>query len=330
MPHHEFEYARIMTKEELKQYFNYFITLHQKNKNKAYDFLESVKQQVVDAYYKHEETCIQTHENKIKALYHETICWTEKKCMQCGSKLRQISGEFGQFWGCPKFRDGGQHTRFSLDHDNNLNHKKRYTKIKIGLHWATDLLRSLNYSDSIKASDLLAFFEKCGLEDLRVKYENISSFKAISSYPFAKMQSNKEEDETVNTLRPLFKTVKYQLGIKYKIKGGKENVAVIDLIASTNELVFVIEIKRRPFDINEEQLSLYHQLVSFTLKQQNDTRPCIGAFIVSNPELMISSSWLKTPFALYPHIQSLKGDSNKVIKYLKSRAYIGVSDTGAV
>jgi hypothetical protein len=322
MSDREIEYANIMTPDELNQYLAYFINRNKKNKTKASEFLESVEQEVINSYYKHEETCVKTYNDRAKALTHEIKCWKEKKCTLCDSKLRKVTGEFGQFWGCPNFRDGRSHTRFSLDHDVMFSHKESYTKIKIGVHWATDLLRNLNYPEFIKASDLLSFFEKCGLQDLRLKYEGKVSLQGISSYPQAKAASRKEEKEIIETLRPLFEKNAPQLGIKYKLRGDKEQVAIIDLIASNSNLVFVFEIKRGPIDIDEDQLLLYHQLVTFTLKQVGDSRPCFGTFIVYNPELFISSSWLKTPFALYPNIQALISNSNKVIDYLKNHAFI--------
>lgn len=106
------------------------------------------------------------------------------------------------------------------------------------------------------------------------------------------------------------------------MNGEKEKFAIIDLIASSPNFVLVVEIKRGPLDINEDQLSLYYRLVTFTLQQAKDIRPCFAVFLVYNPELILSSSWLKTPFALYPNIQSLIRNPGKVIDYLKNCAYI--------
>lgn len=325
MSDREIEYANIMAPDELNQYLAHFINRNKRNKTKASEFLESVEQEVINSYYKHEETCVKTYNDRSKALTHEIKCWKEKKCVLCDSKLRKITGEFGQFWGCPNFKDGRTHKRFSLDYVVILSHKESYTKIKIGVHWATELLKDLNCPEFIKASDLLSFFEKCGLQDLRSKYEGKVSLQGISSYPLAKAASRKEEKEIIDTLRPLFEKVVSQLGIKYKKRGNKEKVAIIDLIVSTPDLVFVLEIKRGPLDINEDQLALYHQLVTSALNQQNDARLCIGVFIVCNPELMLNSPWFKTPFASYPNIQALNGSPHKVIAYLKSRAYIDPS-----
>lgn len=280
------EYANIMTKEEFAGFFSSISRNYELKKIRAIDILNQNKDILIAAYQELEEAQVQKYHEEFKALRHLKNLWEEKTCDICGSKLRLVEYEYGTFWGCPNFRDKSQkHRTFPADYDDVVIEKYANLGVRIKVTWVTDILRKHSLNGRITASDLLHFFENvCYLEDLREKYGYKKSTESISGYTKAKKHSSKEEKEIIQHLTKLFPKASSQTGIRYKLEGATEKVAIIDLILSDDDSVNVIEIKRGALDIREDQLQLYHSLISFILKKSIDARICRSLFVVYNKE----------------------------------------------
>lgn len=307
------EYAKIMEQIELKEFFDSIKKLSESKKTIADEYLYENQDSFIKAYYEYEEIQIkeyQKQKNEINELYD---CWLKKVCFGCSSTLKLIDSDYGKFWGCTNFRDKSkEHKNFSLNYEEIHKSRKKGVKVRINAHWATDILKITNSRNKIKASQLLRFYEEIGIDDLRVKYGYKETIKSISGYVTAKRNSFKEELEITEKLSEHFPKHKSQLGIRYKLKSEIERVAIIDFILSDDKDVYVIEIKRSVYDIKQEQLKLYFELMDYIMNDVNDERNCRALFIVYNKETYSFNNDEK--YILYDHLKNI--DSKKYLKSL--------------
>jgi len=308
------EYAKIMESSELKEFFDSIKKLSESKKTVAENYFYDNQDLFVKAYYEYEEIQINEYhkqKNEINQLYE---CWQKKICYGCNSKLRLIDSDYGKFWGCTNFRDKSkEHKNFSLNYEEIHSSRKKGVKVRIYAHWATEILKKTNSTNKIKASQLLRLYEEIGMDDLRVKYGYKKTIKSISGYVTAKRNSFKEEVEIIENLSKYFPKHKSQLGIRYKLESDiVERVAIIDLILSDTKDVFVIEIKRSVYDLKQEQLQLYFDLMDYVMNDVNDERNCKALFVVYNKETYSFPNDEK--YILYEHLKNI--DSKKYIKSL--------------
>lgn len=307
------EYAKIMEQIELKEFFDSIKEMSESKKTIADEYFYDNQDLFIEAYHKYEEIQIkeyQKQKDEIKELYE---CWLKKVCFGCSSKLKLIDSDYGKFWGCTNFRDKSkEHKTFNLNYEEIHNSRKKGVKVRINAHWATDILKITNSRSKIKASQLLRLYEEIGIDDLRVKYGYKETIKSISGYVTAKRNSFKEESEITENLSKQFPKHKSQLGIRYKLKSEIERVAIIDFILSDDKDVYVIEIKRSVYDIKQEQLKLYFELMDYIMKDASDERNCRALFIVYNKETYSFSNDEK--YILYDHLKNI--DSKKYLKSL--------------
>lgn len=302
-----------MEAKELKEFFHSIQKSSESKKTIAEKHFYDNQDLFVQTYYEYEEVQIneyQKQKNKINQLYE---CWQKKICFGCNSKLRLIESDYGKFWGCTNFRDKSkEHNTFALNYEEIYNYRKRELKVRINAHWATDILKITNSGKKIKASQLLELYDEIGMDDLRVKYGYKKTIESISGYVTAKRNSFKEEVEITENLSKYFPKHNVQLGIKYKLKSDIEKVAVVDFILSDSKDVYVIEIKRSVYDIKQEQLQLYFDLISFIMNDAKDERNCRALFIVYNKETYSFSNNEK--YILYEQVENI--DSKECLKSL--------------
>ena len=307
------DYAKIMEPIELKEFFDSIKNSSESKKTIADNYFYDNQDLFTEAYYDYEQIQIDEFENQKNELNRLYECWQTKNCFGCSSKLKLIDSDYGQFWGCPNFRDKSKdHKNFSLNYEEIHASRKESTKVRINAHWATDIIRKTNSEKKLKASQLLRLYEKIGFDDLRVKYGYKKTMKSISGYVTAKRNSFKEEVEIINQLSKYFPKSNSQLGIRYKLKSDIEKVAILDFILSDNKDVYVIEIKRSVYDIKSEQLQLYYDLMSYIMNNVEDKRNCKALFIVYNKETYSFSR--DENFVLYGHLKNI--DSKQYLKSL--------------
>ncbi|RYZ91088.1 MAG: hypothetical protein EOP04_01815 [Proteobacteria bacterium] len=292
------EMAQIMSESELQAFFASISRRHEHAKGEAARVLESRHDALIDAYFRYERTRVEKYYEGQKELRALTQAWQKKTCLTCGAPLRLVWGEWGSFWGCPNYRDGREHSRFGTDYEDNLDRKGENTVVRVSANWVTDIIRSEALPAFVKASDLLQFFLMHGLDDLRAKYDYKQTAETISGFTKGRAAALEEEVEIIRFLTPFFKRVRSQVGIRYRMAGDQERVAIVDLLASDDDKVTLIEIKRDELQLKEEQLALYRDLVSLLMKQGEDKRNLVCVFVVYNTPT-IPSDWLKTPYVLY-------------------------------
>ena len=285
------EYARIMTAQELRDFFASISRNYNDKKSKAWKCLLQNKNNLIDDYHKFEEQQVNIYYEEKEKLRKVRKYWDDKICDACGKKMKIVNSDYSDFWGCTNFRDSShKHRTFPLNYNEYFFERWHSLKVRISSNWATDIIRQNNLQVLVKASDLLNFYNEFCLEDLREKYGYGNSLDRISGYVKAKKASSIEEKEITKHLSSLFSKSSEQRGIRYKLKEQKEKVAIVDLILSDDNEVNIIEIKRSVLDLKEEQLQLYHSLISFILTETNDTRICRSLFIVYNKD---TYNWVK-------------------------------------
>jgi len=277
------ESAQILSKQELTSFFLSISKSYNSKKINAINVLETNKQLLIDSYYELESEQVKEYYAHKKDLLKLKSFWDNKICDVCESKLRLVESDYGDFWGCPNYKDTeNKHRTFSIKTDEYLIQRFQDAKVRINSNWATDIIRKNEMKSIVTASDLLRFYDSIGFEDLREKYGYRNSIDRISGYLKAKKESSIEEKEINQHLSKLFSKSSIQTGIRYKLKDQPEKVAIIDLILSNNSTVNIVEIKRSKLDINEEQLKLYHSLICHILHQTGDNRICKSLFLVYN------------------------------------------------
>ena len=313
------ESVHIMTKEEMKDFISSFAKKNKEKKTKAVEYLESIKNQIIDRHSQFEEERRQEYYQQKRDLIKLMGAWREKKCVTCNARLRLVNGPTGSFWGCANYRSGPGHSNFSTDYDERLSDKFKHTYVRVKSTWTTDIMRSLNMPSFVRATDLLQFFIQNDLEDLRAKYGYKPSSESISGYIIAKKKSTKEEKEIIEFLKKHFPTVIYQVGFRYKLAGQPEKVVILDAIVSDDKSVTIVEIKTEAMQIEESQLELYHSLISFLLNKENDCRELNAVFIVYNRDQFGGANWVTSPYIYFTDIKDLSSKED-LIKLFESKS----------
>jgi hypothetical protein len=269
-----------MTRREINEHIsNLSLFYKQKNQN-SFVFLESIKENIFNQYDIIYQSILENYISQINNYEDKVKSWENKMCQGCKSKLRYI--EDYNFWGCPNYLDKSiNHSTFNKNHLFHFD--KSNIKHRVNTHWATDIKKALNIPKNITATNILDFLEFYGYEDLRTRFDYKPTKESIAGFINGNKESKKEEKEIFDFLSNLkFDKIHKQYYIKYKLIGDKEKIAILDLLISNEDKVYIIEIKRSFFDIKEEQLKLYHNLINFILNEKNDKRKLISLFCISN------------------------------------------------
>ncbi|MBO9684945.1 MAG: hypothetical protein J7502_20105, partial [Flavisolibacter sp.] len=176
------EYASIMSKTELDDFYQSIIRRNANNKSRAIALLESKKEEVIKLYHAYEHRSLNKYEERLTEIQKTAEAWQNKNCLVCGAHLKQSNSTYGAFWGCPNYKDGRKHTTFSLNYEETIAEREGYARVLIRGNWSIDLIRDLNLPSYVKTSDMLIFLERIGLEDLRYKYGFKKSMETIGGY----------------------------------------------------------------------------------------------------------------------------------------------------
>lgn len=282
----KFEYVKPMSEVEKSDCFNKFSQANKNKSSQAFQFLSSIENKLVAQYEKVDQNIFDNYKKDVKEYYDKLKAWETKTCQGCKSKLNKINGDFGDFWGCPNFRNKEViHSKFSLNHEEYLNSQKNNIKPRIHKDWATDIKKELQLPSNITATNIIDFLEYIGCEDLRAKYNYKTTKESISGFVNANKDSKKEEKEVYEKLEQKnFKKLHKQYYIKYKKTNESEKVAILDILLSNENKVYIIEIKRFLMYANDEQLDLYFNLISHMLREKKDNREVKPLFCISNKE----------------------------------------------
>lgn len=279
------EYVRIMSKNEISIHIEnlsrHYIT---KNDN-SLKYLSNIKSELIQEYDNVNKIIIDNYNAELKKYFDKLNAWETKTCLGCNATLNKIDSDFGTFWGCPNFKDKSiEHSKFSINQGEYLKQRKNTLYPRINRDWVTDIKKKLNIPSNISATNILDFFEFHGFEDLREKYNYKTTKESISGYISGNKESKKEEKIIYEKLKEKkFDKLLNQYYLKYKlVDSQKENMAIIDVLASINNKVYIIEIKRTLNDIKEEQLSLYTDLIKFLLLKKKDNRKVLPLFCIFN------------------------------------------------
>lgn len=279
------EYVRIMRKSEISIHIENLSRLYTSKNENSLKYLSTIKRELFREYENVNNKIIDNYNAELKEYLNKLNAWETKTCLGCNAKLNMISSDFGTFWGCPDFKNKSvEHSKFSINQGEYLKQRKNTLYPRINRDWVTDIKKKLNIPSHISATNILDFFEFHGFEDLREKYNYKTTKESISGYIIGNRESKKEEKIIYEKLKEKkFDKLLNQYYLKYKlVDSPKENIAILDVVASINDKVYVIEIKRTLNDIKEEQLSLYTDLIKFLLHDKKDNRIVVPLFCIFN------------------------------------------------
>jgi hypothetical protein len=316
----EIECARFMNENELKEFYSGIGGKFNLQKRTSSKVLSINQNALLAEYDKYEAESIKKYEAAYVALMNKKQAWDIKVCRGCQGKIRLVNSEYNNFWGCEYYYNRSIiHDTFNIDYDEQFVEYYQNTKVRIDSNWLTKIIRDLNLQASVKASNLLVFYDALGKEDLRSKYGYLSTSQSISGFVKAKSASRIEEQEVEKRLAGIFPNCKSQLGIRYKLKGEKERVVILDMVIADDNEVFILEIKRNVHDIDEDKICLYYKLVAHILLKMNDIRKCYAVFLVFNsPDF--KPYLTSPPHILWETVRNLV-HKNIILEVFRQQAY---------
>lgn len=283
----EIEYVRFLNKDEKEAFFTAIKERNKRNKSISNIYIEAKKEQIISSYYNVEKAAINDYKKRLMDLEVRIEVWESKKCAACGSNLKLISYEYGQFWGCPRYLDKsvGNHSSFNVNFGEYIQSYVNSCKVKIPYRWVGNIRKSLKIEKKTTSTDVLNFLEENGLPDLRRKYNGKYTKESIGGFQKGKGRSIKEEKsayEYFDSYYSNFYNIVKQQGILYKVRGDKERCCFVDLILSDQESVNIIEIKGSEYDVKEKQITLYRDLILHKMKEKKDERVITCNFLIFN------------------------------------------------
>ena len=90
-----------------------------------------------------------------------------------------------------------------------------------------------------------------------------------------------------------------------------EKIAILDLIVSDQNNIYLIEIKRYPLEIKEEQLNLYFDLLKHILSDKKDKRSFKAVFLISN-EYEYDYDYFKQNEDRFIYFKNIQNCKNKI------------------
>lgn len=262
--------AKIMSKLEIEKYIGSF----KNRKKEQFDFSKYSKE-IHYQYFEIERSIIEGYNEKRQTRIDRMKKFEEKIC-DCGLKMRYIK-EHG-FWGCPDYQNKDKkHNTF-----NNV-FNDYPTTYDVPYNWLNIILRELKTVKEATTRELLEYLKYNHYDDLRLKYRNKDTIITTDGFKKAKENSTKTELNILKILEESGLKAKRHIYIKYKLSDeNKHRICVPDIVASSDSYVFLIEIKEDEAYINEEQLTLYFELLKIIMKANNDKRILLATFIVGH------------------------------------------------
>jgi len=206
-----------------------------------------------------------------KEVEEKIRCFREKQCAFCGGKLNYVSS-YG-FWGCENYKTiKGKHMSFSG--------KEPVIKprVQVPRDVLAYVLKACGLIKQIKYKPLWEFIKGTGRKDLRLEYGFTPTETLYNGYEKAKINSLKQEAEALVYLRGIWDIVIPQQCIEYKLSGSARSICFPDFICSNKAEVRIIDAKL--FALDDDQLTLYINLIRHIMQSKGDRRPVTGAYIV--------------------------------------------------
>jgi len=251
------EYARKMTKAEVDNFYS-FIRQKQDEKIKlAQDTLEKYAGQLINEYHLFAYNSGLEMDKYAAHIKIARNCYTNQLC-ECGLKLKLFTNRYNgqQFLGCPDYLDETKRHK-AWNYEPGEDYKDIFK------NWLGVIISNLGLKGKLHTKYLLLFYEENGLEDLQYKHIGISSKILIDRYTNINKSAKEFELRQVEFLRNQWPNVIYQFPVKYKYTGDKERCCFIDILCSNDETICIYECKTSKYDINNDQMNLYIDVVKF-------------------------------------------------------------------
>ena len=273
----ELEYAKPMTKSQIDAFFadlenqrisEYKRSLHILNRYR--DVLIS-EHQFYDELFR--QKCRRTMDERARAfdLRRKGLC-------ECGAKVTYIREPYC-FWGCTNYHDTSVNHRNYIDKDI-----ERYFPLPVPNHWIADIRAKIGLPKSLRTGHIYRFYLEEGLEDLLLKYTDVSTETYVYKLCDTRNKAKEFEKSCYESVSALLTKCSFQFAIRYKYFGQKERFAFIDILGSDNDFVYIYECKTSQRVVNICQQDLYVDLVSRILKDNNINKPVKFTYLFEEGE----------------------------------------------
>lgn len=271
--------ARIMTDQEKTSYFQSIKSRYDKRVDDSCDLIINNAELFLKLYHQKDEEIGNIMFNHRRNQGIKIKAFNTKTCYKCGAKMRYITGY--EFWGCPNYRDisdGEKHATFT-----EANPPQFFDIMADAKSWLTHIIADSGLKGKVMATHLFNFYMNEGFEDLREKYNGISTEVMLETYNKVRENSNAYEKKCVEELKLKFNKVLPQVGIQYFFQGDvKARYCFLDIVASNEKTVNIFECKTSQSDTNEVQRDLYENLMLFILTKNKDKRILTFTYLIQN------------------------------------------------
>lgn len=253
----EIEYAKVLTKQENKDYFRNII--------KSTSFKDTEKEEVIKM---HESELINQYNiilsNIDKDYYLQDVLYNRKiKAMDtdtciCGGNVVVKTGCYGDFLSCESYNNQ------SIPHWIYKGYEINSPQRRIHKDYLTGIIKKVGLKGKLNAKKLLEFYESKGLVCLREYCGYGNARKHIDTLTGTKKKTNSFEVRMLEDLQLKYPVCIPQLGIKYREKGSyKMRHCFIDILCSNDKEVVIYECKTHSMYKDNEQKDKYLSLIKF-------------------------------------------------------------------
>lgn len=275
-------YAKLVSAADMELFYRSIIDKNNANYEKAYNFLNSKKGKIIEAYHRVDNDFdkIQKNYDIEHKLYNDA--YRNKKCI-CGSDLVYISSH--GFYGCRNYSNK------SVEHNNFLNQYPPFYKLERWYPktngWLATIREIAEIGKKVPTSAILIFLNNLGLDDLAMKYEGIDSWTLVNRISCNKIEATEFEKEVELKLKEKYDRVFPQQAIKYKYVGGSDKFCFLDFLVMTDDELIIYECKTTNAEKDERQRFDYIELLKKAASDKGVKHEVIFKYIIKEEQWKI-------------------------------------------
>jgi hypothetical protein len=265
------EYAKMMTKDECDKFMQFLIDKNKNARELSCKLINDNKDEIINLYKSYCDRTLSEFNQAVIEYHKKTKAYEDNVCYVCGSKMRYISGY--DFWGCPNYKQG------DVSHSTYKGFNPAYFPSEPNYKgWTTKMILNTRYKGLIKSIDLYNFIvNEMKLEDLSLQEK-----KYINNYMMTKESTTDFEKTTYKKIKLEYDNVLYQPGFVYRYEREKDKMCFMDILASNKIEVVIYECKSNRYEVNDNQKSLYINILQYLLNKANDKRIIKFEYVFEN------------------------------------------------
>lgn len=263
-------YARLATGSEVESFKNSIKAKNEASYKKYKSYLDKHKDKIIESYDSIYQRFVDIENENHDQHRSYVRAFNNKKCT-CGSDV--VFVETHGFWGCVNYKDTSvQHKNFINPTEWEYEYYLKEPKKVNTSDWLRSLKEMSGLERKINHASILSFLEKNGKEDLKMIFEEESSWESVNRLKNANFKAKGFEGDVYNILIEMYgaKNVFSQQPIKYQYEGMESRFCFLDFLVMdrTNNKVIIVECKLSDQEKNDFQREQYMDLTSFAMKSK--------------------------------------------------------------